>query len=243
MGEEKSPVTLEEKSERENTPRVELKLREGLVEQPQSALLASEESEERVVRNAHDDELALTDKPTPMQRVQVVECSTVAEDVEEPETESGEDFVSESFPGSGKMFQLKEDGKLGQQRQIEIDERWQTQNTELKEGAGIQDHDQDQVERDEEKKEAEGLPREDQERKEEVEEEEKDVVVEKKEAEEKIFISELPQKICCEPSCKNPAEKVCARCQNSSYCSKPCQVMHWRQGGHREACVEFSKAN
>ncbi|KAJ3313411.1 hypothetical protein HDU76_002638 [Blyttiomyces sp. JEL0837] len=30
--------------------------------------------------------------------------------------------------------------------------------------------------------------------------------------------------------------KRCSRCEQYAYCSKECQTMHWKQGGHREVC-------
>ena len=32
--------------------------------------------------------------------------------------------------------------------------------------------------------------------------------------------------------------KRCARCKQALYCDRTCQTKHWREGGHREACVE-----
>ena len=32
--------------------------------------------------------------------------------------------------------------------------------------------------------------------------------------------------------------KRCARCKQALYCDQTCQRKHWREGGHREACVE-----
>jgi len=32
--------------------------------------------------------------------------------------------------------------------------------------------------------------------------------------------------------------KRCARCKQALYCDRTCQKKHWREGGHREACVE-----
>ena len=32
------------------------------------------------------------------------------------------------------------------------------------------------------------------------------------------------------------AKMRCARCQRVRYCSGPCQVQHWKKGGHRKEC-------
>ena len=32
--------------------------------------------------------------------------------------------------------------------------------------------------------------------------------------------------------------KRCARCKQALYCDRTCQKKHWREGGHREECVE-----
>jgi hypothetical protein len=44
--------------------------------------------------------------------------------------------------------------------------------------------------------------------------------------------------MCGEPS----ASRTCTRCKLVQYCSKVCQVMHWREGGHRESCGAAPKA-
>jgi len=41
-------------------------------------------------------------------------------------------------------------------------------------------------------------------------------------------ISKLPTEICSEPTCENKATKACARCVSVAYCSKECQVKHWK---------------
>jgi len=40
----------------------------------------------------------------------------------------------------------------------------------------------------------------------------------------------------CERCGKTEDLLKCARCKIVSYCSKECQVFHWKQGGHREIC-------
>ncbi|GAB5036452.1 zinc mynd-type [Nannochloropsis oceanica] len=46
--------------------------------------------------------------------------------------------------------------------------------------------------------------------------------------------------------CKQTSEAVrrqallrCARCRSVRYCSRECQVWHWRRGGHKEACEQL----
>jgi hypothetical protein len=35
----------------------------------------------------------------------------------------------------------------------------------------------------------------------------------------------------------------CARCRSVSYCSKDCQVIHWKKGGHKLLCVAVESSN
>lgn len=35
----------------------------------------------------------------------------------------------------------------------------------------------------------------------------------------------------------------CARCRAISYCSKECQVQHWKKGGHKRLCVAMETSN
>jgi hypothetical protein len=30
--------------------------------------------------------------------------------------------------------------------------------------------------------------------------------------------------------------KKCSRCRAAAYCSRECQVRHWREGGHKREC-------
>ena len=39
-------------------------------------------------------------------------------------------------------------------------------------------------------------------------------------------------------TCGRPAQVVCRRCLQSSYCSMPCQQQHWDTGGHKDACKD-----
>jgi hypothetical protein len=34
----------------------------------------------------------------------------------------------------------------------------------------------------------------------------------------------------------------CGKCKRTQYCSKACQVEHWKQGGHKEECAQFAAA-
>ena len=45
---------------------------------------------------------------------------------------------------------------------------------------------------------------------------------------------------CCIPCKTKPSEDVtlsrCSRCLGVWYCSKKCQTIHWKEGGHKECC-------
>ena len=41
---------------------------------------------------------------------------------------------------------------------------------------------------------------------------------------------------CCAMCGRAGAKMRCARCQRVRYCSGPCQVQHWKKGGHRKEC-------
>eukprot|EP01024_Parvocaulis_polyphysoides_P015706 TRINITY_DN16924_c2_g1_i1.p1 TRINITY_DN16924_c2_g1~~TRINITY_DN16924_c2_g1_i1.p1 ORF type:complete len:327 (+),score=22.49 TRINITY_DN16924_c2_g1_i1:108-1088(+) len=49
---------------------------------------------------------------------------------------------------------------------------------------------------------------------------------------------EKPQKQCM--VCKNPAPKLCSICLSASYCSKECQLKHWKDG-HKKSLWKTSK--
>ena len=38
-----------------------------------------------------------------------------------------------------------------------------------------------------------------------------------------------------------PNPLVCKQCRAAAYCSKACQKMHWKKGGHKKACKERNK--
>lgn len=46
---------------------------------------------------------------------------------------------------------------------------------------------------------------------------------------------------CSNPKCLKPQQDVkfkkCSRCKMTFYCSKECQVEHWKRGGHHEMCT------
>lgn len=50
---------------------------------------------------------------------------------------------------------------------------------------------------------------------------------------------------CSNPKCLKPQGEVkfkkCARCKVTVYCSKDCQVVHWKQEGHHKQCHEPAK--
>ncbi|KAF7372890.1 MYND-type domain-containing protein [Mycena sanguinolenta] len=45
---------------------------------------------------------------------------------------------------------------------------------------------------------------------------------------------------CCEIGVKTEFRR-CSDCQSMYYCSKTCQIMNWRHGGHRETCNSYGK--
>ena len=53
------------------------------------------------------------------------------------------------------------------------------------------------------------------------------------------------QVVCSNPKCLKPQGDVkfkkCARCKVTVYCSKGCQVVHWKQEGHHNQCREPAK--
>ena len=38
-----------------------------------------------------------------------------------------------------------------------------------------------------------------------------------------------------------PNPLVCKQCRAAAYCSKACQKLHWKKGGHKKACKERNK--
>ena len=50
-----------------------------------------------------------------------------------------------------------------------------------------------------------------------------------------------PVKLCAWAGCGKPLPgqcKRCNRCRRAWYCDRACQKKHWKEGGHRKACVE-----
>ena len=45
-----------------------------------------------------------------------------------------------------------------------------------------------------------------------------------------------PQQGPCIRCGADSAPFTCSRCKTAAYCSKACQVEHWKKGGHKEAC-------
>jgi hypothetical protein len=41
---------------------------------------------------------------------------------------------------------------------------------------------------------------------------------------------------CANDVCAKPGEHMCSRCRGVKYCSASCQKVHWKQGGHKQAC-------
>eukprot|EP00550_Attheya_septentrionalis_P000063 CAMPEP_0198287470 /NCGR_PEP_ID=MMETSP1449-20131203/6271_1 /TAXON_ID=420275 /ORGANISM="Attheya septentrionalis, Strain CCMP2084" /LENGTH=416 /DNA_ID=CAMNT_0043985429 /DNA_START=99 /DNA_END=1349 /DNA_ORIENTATION=- len=46
--------------------------------------------------------------------------------------------------------------------------------------------------------------------------------------------------ICSRPTCNNSAEKQCAGCKQMVYCSRDCQVRHWKDGHNNDCTRAFS---
>jgi hypothetical protein len=44
--------------------------------------------------------------------------------------------------------------------------------------------------------------------------------------------------------CGQPAWQLrkCSRCKAVSYCSRECQLKHWKEGGHKKACPQLAAA-
>ena len=45
---------------------------------------------------------------------------------------------------------------------------------------------------------------------------------------------------CSNRSCKIVASLLCGRCKQNSYCSRDCQVIHFKSGGHKAVCRPFT---
>ena len=50
-----------------------------------------------------------------------------------------------------------------------------------------------------------------------------------------------PQGACASCGAESAPLK-CSRCKVAMYCSKACQVEHWKRGGHRDLCFWLSTA-
>ena len=47
------------------------------------------------------------------------------------------------------------------------------------------------------------------------------------------------------PSCSGCGQRVsslkkCSRCHVAAYCSRACQVQHWKKGGHKQQCAQLA---
>jgi hypothetical protein len=47
---------------------------------------------------------------------------------------------------------------------------------------------------------------------------------------------------CANEGCGGPGVLRCARCKSVKYCSAACQKVHWKHGGHKQACTERETA-
>ncbi|KAJ1455549.1 hypothetical protein M885DRAFT_565118, partial [Pelagophyceae sp. CCMP2097] len=45
-------------------------------------------------------------------------------------------------------------------------------------------------------------------------------------------------KPCC--VCAAPDGKHCVKCKSRHYCSKACQLVDWKKGGHKEQCKQLA---
>ena len=52
--------------------------------------------------------------------------------------------------------------------------------------------------------------------------------------------SDLPTKMCAVCGSET-ALSDCTRCKGARYCSKDCQRIDWKTGGHREMCAELGE--
>eukprot|EP00873_Tetraselmis_striata_P026927 jgi/Tetstr1/447191/TSEL_034628.t1 len=43
----------------------------------------------------------------------------------------------------------------------------------------------------------------------------------------------------CEATLVGTRDMYCAGCETAAYCSRACQVSHWRSGGHKAVCRAF----
>jgi len=56
----------------------------------------------------------------------------------------------------------------------------------------------------------------------------------------------VPLVKCWGPDCDNlerkgqPKFKRCQRCKRAQYCSKECQISHWKEGRHKKECPELA---
>jgi hypothetical protein len=48
---------------------------------------------------------------------------------------------------------------------------------------------------------------------------------------------------CANDDCNKPGMHLCARCRCVRYCSAACQKVHWKQGGHKQACIPAAQAS
>jgi hypothetical protein len=59
------------------------------------------------------------------------------------------------------------------------------------------------------------------------------------------FLPTDETKACSNPRCSNLEEdtrfNTCVKCKHTKYCSKECQVVHWKTGGHRKECPLLEK--
>lgn len=49
-----------------------------------------------------------------------------------------------------------------------------------------------------------------------------------------------PELRCC--VCRKSASKTCGACKSAQYCSKECQVRHWKTYGHKQVCTNAKEA-
>ena len=53
--------------------------------------------------------------------------------------------------------------------------------------------------------------------------------------------SDQAHKICWQCSKKSPTLRQCSCCHVAQYCGKDCQLIAWKQGGHKDKCVDMAK--
>jgi tetratricopeptide (TPR) repeat protein len=57
----------------------------------------------------------------------------------------------------------------------------------------------------------------------------------------KTVVVDVPK--CANVGCANPGSQKCGGCKRVLYCSAACQKVHWKQGGHKQACIPVAQVS